>query len=213
MHRGVNALLVAIELRADMATGEPGRLAMPGGLRDLLRELFADHLREPLGCELDVEALDRVVLVAHSGGYQAAASALELGDLPNVTEVDLLDALYGADEVFSRWMESQIPRFDPRANGALRFVDLYTCCGGTADASRDFAGRAAGALARAGLSGALSNDDREADADAVDVALTHSVVFQRVREPHAELPRTYFRHLIEAAGFAHSRPTGRTRYD
>ncbi len=197
----VNALLVAIELRADMPTGEPGKLAMPGGLRDLLRELFSVHLAGPLGCAIDVDALDRVVVVAHSGGYQAAAGALGLGDVPRVTEVDLLDALYGADDVFLRWIQSQAPRFDPRVADPLRFVDLYTCCGGTADGSLALAQRVSDSLAPAGLSGALFRDDVGEPVGAS--ALAHGVVFQRVSEAHGDLPRAYLGELVQAAGFAH----------
>jgi hypothetical protein len=198
---GVNALLVAIELRTDMPTGEPGKLAMPGGLRDLLRELFTEPLAGPLGCTLDIDALDRVVLVAHSGGYQAAASALALGDVARVTEVDLLDALYGADDVFAGWIGAQAPRFDPRVSDPLRFVDLYTCCGGTMDGSRALARRAAEALTRAGVPEALADDDLEAPVEAS--ALAHGVVFKRVPGPHGELPRAFLRELLQAAGFAH----------
>ncbi len=198
---GVNALLVAIELRSDMPTGEPGRMAMPGGLRDLLRELFAEHLAEPLGRALDVDALDRVVLVAHSGGYQAAASALALGDVPRVTEVDLLDALYGADAVFARWVQAQAPRFDPRVSDPLRFVDLYTCCGGTAEPSRALAQRVGASLFDAGVSGALSDDDVETPLGTA--ALAHGVVFKRIPGPHGDVPRTELRELLRAAGFAH----------
>jgi hypothetical protein len=197
---GVNALLVAIELRSDMPTGEPGKLAMPAGLRDLLRELFAEHLAAPLGCTLDVDALDRVVLVAHSGGYQAAASALATGDVA-VTEVDLLDALYGADDVFSHWIASQAPRFDPSVNNPLRLVDLYTCCGGTAERSRALAQRSSDLLVGAGLSQAFADDDRESPLQ--PGALAHGVVFKRVSGPHGSLPHTYFRELVQAAGFAH----------
>ena len=46
---GVNALLVAIEVRVDERTGEPGGLAMPAGLRDLLRELLGEALAVPSG--------------------------------------------------------------------------------------------------------------------------------------------------------------------
>jgi len=198
---GANALLLAVELRSDLPTGEPGRMAMPGGLRDLLRELFSEHLADPLGCTLAVDALDRVVLVAHSGGYQAAASVLAFGDVPRITEVDLLDGLYGADDEFFRWVESQAPRFDPRVNDPLRLVDLYTCCGGTAEASRALAQRVRGTFAGGGLSGALSDDDVEAPVEASTLA--HGVVFQRVPGPHGDLPRTYFRELVQASGFAH----------
>jgi hypothetical protein len=198
---GVNAIVVAVEMRIDMATGEPGRLAMPGGLRELLRELFVEHLAEPLGCTLEIDALDRVVVVAHSGGYQAAASALSLGDVPRITEVDLLDALYGADEVFFRWMTSEIERFDARASDGLRLVNLYTCCGGTADASRAMALAAHSALARAGLARDLYDDDSDQDLEAASLA--HPVVIKEVPRPHTDLPRTYMRELMQAAGFAH----------
>jgi hypothetical protein len=197
---GVNALLVAVELRRDMPTGEPGNLAMPAGLRDLLRELFSEHLAAPLGCTLEVDGLDRVVLVAHSGGYQAAASALAMGDVPRITEVDLLDALYGADEVFSRWIEAQLSRFDPRVSDPLRFVDLYTCCGGTAERSRALARGARATLALAGLSRSVSDDDTESPFDRA--ALAHRIVFKRVPDPHSDLPRGYFHQLVQEAGFA-----------
>ncbi len=196
---GVNALLVAIELRSDMPTGEPGKLAMPAGLRDLLRELFEEHLAAPLGCAVEIDGLDRVVLVAHSGGYQAAASALALGDVA-VTEVDLLDALYGADDVFSRWIASQAPRFDPRVNNPLRFVDLYTCCGGTAERSRTLAQRSSESLAAAGLARAFTGDDGESPLE--PGALAHGVVFKRVTGAHGSLPRAYMRELVQGAGFA-----------
>ena len=133
---------------------------MPGGLRDLLRELFAEHLAEPLGCTLEVDALDRVVLVAHSGGYQAAAGALALGDVPRVTEVDLLDALYGADDVFLRWIASQAPRFDPRvarSAAVRRPLHLLRRNGRRLPAPR--AARRATRSHAAGLSGALCRDD------------------------------------------------------
>jgi pimeloyl-ACP methyl ester carboxylesterase len=197
---GVNALLVAVELRSDLPTGEPGRLAMPGGLRDLLRELFSEHLAATLGCALEVDGLDRVVLMAHSGGYQAAAGALAMGDVGRVTEVDLLDGLYGADEIFSRWLRSQAPRFDPRVNDPLRFVDLYSCCGGTADRSRALAESTAEALAGVGLSTIL-RDDVESPVDAQ--ALAYGVVFKRVPGPHGDIPRASLRELVQAAGFAH----------
>ena len=203
---GVNALLVAIELRVDMPTGEPGRLAMPGGLRDLLRELFAERLAGPLGCALEVDGLDRVVLIAHSGGYQAAASALALGDVPRVTEVDLLDALYGADDLLLRWIRSQAGRFDRHASDRLRFVDLYTCCGGTAEASRALGLEARAALAGAGLAAEVQADDAVGEPDAAGLA--HSVVLQQVPAPHGELPRVYLGELVRAAGFARTRIAG-----
>jgi hypothetical protein len=195
-----NALLVAVELRADMATGEPGQMAMPSGLRDLLGELFREHLAEPLGCTLEVDGLDRVVLVTHSGGYQAAAGVLQYGDVPQITEVDLLDSLYGAQEVFSEWMQDEMARFDPRVDASLRFVDLYTLGGGTFDRSRVMASFAKGAASDAGLPDLVYDDD--GDDDLGEDALAHAIVFKRVPREHPDLPRVYLRPLIESAGFA-----------
>jgi hypothetical protein len=197
---GINALLVAVELRADTPTGEPGELTMPGEFRSMLHELLANDLETPLGCALDVDALDRVVLLAHSGGYQAAAAVLDYGDVPRVTEVVLLDALYGADESFSRWLGGQLRRFDGRIAEPLRFVDLYTCCGGTLERSRSMAGFAANALAHGGLSRSLYDDDGPGDPDRA--ALAHPVVIKRVDASHGDLPREYVRPLLAAAGFA-----------
>jgi hypothetical protein len=197
----VNALLVAPELRFDLPSGEPGQLGNPGGLRALLDELFSGRLADDLGCSLDVDALDRVMIVSHSGGYQAAASALALGDVPRIVEVDLLDSLYGADEVFTGWIAGETLRFDPRVDDSVRFVDLYTCCGGTVDRSRSMAQVARDALGEAGLADLLFDDDGEDDLAEEDLA--HPLVFKRVPRDHSELPRAYVRALVESAGFEH----------
>ena len=197
----VNALVVAVELRPDMATGETGRLASPGGLRGLLREVFAT-LAAAIGARLDVDALDRVVVIAHSGGYQAAASVVELGDVPSITEVDLLDGLYGGDDVFLSWIRDTVALFDPRLRGP-RFVDLYTCCGGTLDRSRAIAAEAKAAAELAGWSDVVYDDDGDAELD--PKALTHPIVFKRVPRSHRELPLAYVRALVESAGFAETR--------
>lgn len=196
----VNAILVAVEARADASTGEPGRLAMPGGARALLRELFVEKLAVPLGCTLSADALDRIVVIAHSGGYQAAAGVLEAGDLPRVSEVDLLDALYGGQDVFTGWIADDAARFDSRISGGLRLVDLYTCCAGTLASSRSMARRVGDILADVGLTGSVREDDSGSDLDASDLAAP--VLLKRVSRAHADLPRTYVRALLEAAGFA-----------
>jgi hypothetical protein len=190
----VNAVLVAVELRADQATGEPGQLATFGGLRALLRELFDEHLSAALGagegaCPLEVDGLDRVVVVAHSGGYQAAAAAVAMGEVPAVHEVVLLDALYGADDVFARWVAEA--QFD----ASRRFVDLYTCCGGTLERSRTLA-----ALAEDVSPGLVEDDDGDGELRARTLA--RPLAFKRVPRLHTELPGAYFRAVVGAAGFA-----------
>ena len=201
----VNAVLVAVELRADMPTGESGQLATPGGLRALLRELLDGPLGAALGgstdpCPLEVDALDRVMVVAHSGGYQAAASVLARGDVPRITEVVLLDALYGADDVFASWIRSAVDDLDaPR-----RFVDLYTCCGGTVERSRALSSVAFTAARGLPL---VFDDDRQVEGAGTDGApmgarLERPLVFERVEAAHDELPAAYMGAIFQGAGFA-----------
>src|SRR5579859_5570593 len=115
----VNAILVAIELDADQATGDPGQLATSGDFRALLHELFTQHLDAVLGCPLDVDGLDRVVVSSHSGGYWATASVLAQGMVAQITEVDLLDSLYGEQPTFDGWMQSSLARVGPARRAAL----------------------------------------------------------------------------------------------
>lgn len=178
----VNAMLVAIELRPDVASGDPGRLAEPGCVRALLEELFAEQLALPLGRTIDVDALGRTVVVAHSGGYQAAAATLALGGI-RVDDVVLLDALYGADGAFGS-----------AVRGGVQLVDLYTCCGGTSDRSRALAADLV-TMQKEGDGVDAVVDDSSVDLD--PTTLTHTVFFKRVPAPHAMLPKLYARAIFE----------------
>jgi hypothetical protein len=100
----------------------------------------------------------------------------------------LLDALYGADEVFAQFVD------DARSDASRRFVDLYTCCAGTLERSRALA------AAVRGESTLVLDDDGAEDVGAA--ALEHPVVFKRVPRLHEELPSAYFSPVLEAAGFA-----------
>jgi hypothetical protein len=189
---GVNAMLVGIELRPDVASGDPGGLAEPGRVRALLRELFVEHLALPLGRTIDVDALGPTIVVAHSGGYQAAAATLALGGV-RVDDVVLLDALYGADDVFGS-----------AVRGGVRLLDLYTCCGGTDGHSRALA--AALAPTRDGTARDAKGDGGEGhrsaliddgDADLDPTTLTHTVFFKRVPAAHARLPQLYARVVFD----------------
>jgi hypothetical protein len=205
---GVNAIAVAIELQAEASTGEPGNLASPGAFRELLKELLADKLPPYLGCPIDVDGLDRIVLVAHSGGYRAAASVLAVGDVPQIREVVLLDALYGADDVFLTWMLDGASE-DARGAAAMRrFLDIYTCCAGTAEASQALARNAAIGMRQTArrttprpetMFTAMRRDD---DRDPGPATLSRSWWFEQVARAHDALPRTYVGLVAQSAGFA-----------
>jgi pimeloyl-ACP methyl ester carboxylesterase len=176
---GVNAMLVAIELRPDVESGDPGKLAEPGRVRAMMQELFVEHLALPFGRTLDVDALGPTIVVAHSGGYQAAAATLARGGV-RVDDVVLLDALYGADDVFGSAVRA-----------GVQLLDLYTCCGGTDGHSRALAA----ALVPTHRDGDVMVDDGDSDLD--PTTLTHTVFFKRVPAAHALLPQLYARVIFE----------------
>jgi hypothetical protein len=196
----VNAILVAVELEVDEATGNPGQLGTMGDFHDLLHELFTEHLDSVLGCPLDVDDLDRVVVSSHSGGYEAAADVLAYGMVPQVTEVDLLDSLYGETPTFYGWVTSNIARFDPTRADELRWMDIYTSSGGTEANSQDMAASAAEWLADAGLEGSLWNDETT---DTLDAATyEHPMIFKLSALSHDGVPAYYVKELAMASGFA-----------
>jgi hypothetical protein len=208
---GVNALAVAIELRPDMPSGEPGNLAVPGAFHELLRELLTEKLAPYVGCGIEVDGLDRVVVVAHSGGYQAAANVLSVGDVPQIREVVLLDALYGAQDVFLRWMRDGLEEdTESLAGPSRRFVDIFTCCAGTAEASRIMAKEASRASSDATLLAPTADDAiadalptilDESDRELDTAGLARRWLFKRVPDPHEALPRMYFAIIAQSVGF------------
>ena len=196
----VNALLIAVQLRYDMATGDPGQLGKKGQLRALLHELLTEHLDAALGRSLDVGDLERVVIASHSGGYQAAAASISVGDVPQIREVDLYDSLYGNLAQYDAWMQGGIARFDGSRGDALRWADAFTTGGGTATNSRAMAGRAKTWLDAAALGASLFFDDTTATLAGPDYA--HPVIFKLSGLAHVEVPRYYFGRLVASSGFA-----------
>jgi hypothetical protein len=195
----VNAILVAIELKYDQATGDPGALAQKGRLAALLHELLVDHVSALVGRPLDVADLERVVVGSHSGGYWATAMAISVGGVPQITEVDLYDSLYGYTATYDAWMKPAIARFDAARADELRWTDVYTAGGGTAANSTAMESRAAGWLAGVGLTPSLYFDD--ATAALPTTADPHPVIYKRTGVTHDQVPQTYFGRFAAQAGF------------
>lgn len=106
-----------------------GKLDQPGGLKRLLREIteVLGHrdLHRTLG-SLPVAMraeprLGKLVLSAHSGGFQTLTNALRRGGV-EVHGVFLFDAMYGFPNVFANWLSET--RHAPLA-ARHRFVSLY----------------------------------------------------------------------------------------
>lgn len=109
---GSQSILVVPQLAWRARSGNPGRFREPGFAEAWLQAL----VDEVLGPELGVQAIDELVLVAHSGGYLTALELLEAPGLP-VRSVVLLDALYGGGRQVAAWAAAAPGR---------KAVSLYT---------------------------------------------------------------------------------------
>lgn len=195
----VNAILVAVQLRYDQATGDPGQLTKAGDFHALLHELLTEHLTMLLGVPLDVPDFDPIVVGSHSGGYEAAAAVLQYGQVSQVREIDLYDSLYGETAVFDPWVQSNVMRFDPARADALRWMDVYTSSGGTAANSRAMASAAEGWFAEAGAPNDVLFDDTT---DTLTPgAYAHPALFKLTSLAHADVPKYYFQQFARASFF------------
>ena len=115
---GLNAVLVAPQFALDAKDSSAGRFWEPGVFRVFLHEA-ARKLADLYGTGDAEFVFDDapVILVAYSGGYLPAAAALRYGGAGRrVRGVVLLDALYGEDETFERFIAER---------GADVFVSVY----------------------------------------------------------------------------------------
>ena len=110
---GVNAVLVAPQLAVNAADSSPGKLWQPGGFARFIGEA-AQQLAKLHGDPRSVKSFAEmpVVIVAYSGGYQAAAWSVHHGGLgKRLRGVVLFDALYGDLDIFADWVATQKSAF------------------------------------------------------------------------------------------------------
>lgn len=113
-----NVVLVAPQLAIDARDSSAGKFWQPGAFGRFIGEA-GQHLARMFGDRkaLRTFASMPIIVVAYSGGYVAAASAIERGGLKKrVRGVVLLDSLYGDLDKFANWIEA-----DPSAF----FVSVY----------------------------------------------------------------------------------------
>jgi hypothetical protein len=185
---GRNALVVVPELAFDQSTADPGALGGSGGFHALLAETLA-ALPAPLG-PIAFDHLGRVFVVAHSGGYAAAASMVTIGDV-SIQEVWLLDALYGDTASFKQWMQTDVASF---VSVARRFANVYTT--GTATTSQAMASDTATWIDPSALV-----DDRASD-DWPDATYHHGALFKYTSAAHDDVPRTLVEPLLATSALA-----------
>jgi hypothetical protein len=110
---GSNAVLVAPQLAFDAADSSAGKFWQPGGFGRFVGEA-GQQLARMHGDRRSLRTFASmpIVLVAYSGGYVAAAAAIEFGGLKKrVRGVVLLDSLYGDLDKFAHYIESDPSAF------------------------------------------------------------------------------------------------------
>lgn len=110
---GANAVLVAPQLAVDAKDSSAGKFWQPGAFGKFVAEA-GEKLAKLHGDKRSAKAFAKmpVIVVAYSGGYQAAAWCVDRGGLmKRVRGVVLLDALYGELGKFTRWLENDTTNF------------------------------------------------------------------------------------------------------
>jgi hypothetical protein len=172
-----NALLLLPEVAYDQANADPGNL--DGGFQDFLTEALAK-----IG-NYTIDQISTLVVASHSGGYKAAAGIAQRGGV-YVSEVWLLDSLYGSTGDFDAWVQSDTDSFGGQAR---RFAIVYTATGGTLGNSQAMAARA-----RDWVTSDILVDDRTTATWSND-KFEHGLLFKRTGLTHDGVPRYYFGRL------------------
>ena len=116
----INAFLVVPQFAVDALDSNSGNFAEKKYFTKFIKESAAQASEWQNNKRLDYQLKHApIILMAYSGGYLAAANILEKGGVSNrVKGVILLDALYGQEAVFAKWL-----RFNHRKSF---FFSAYT---------------------------------------------------------------------------------------
>lgn len=190
---GRNALLLCPEVAFDRASSDPGQLGVANGFRALVKEALL-QVKADLG-RIEVDQLGPVVVASHSGGYAAAAGITERGGVP-ISEVYLLDSLYGKSDDFESWMRRDLGSFAGTAP-RRRFATVYTDGGGTLANNQTLATKARSFVPDT----SVLVDDRTT-ATWPTVTYGHGLLFKRSALTHDGVPRYYFGTLLSTSSLA-----------
>lgn len=186
-----NAALIAVERAFEQNSSSAGRLTQPGLFRALILELLP-KLSELAGHTYTEADLGKLVLATHSGGYKAVALILDRGGLTaKVSEVILLDSLYGNTSDFDAWLKGGI--------GTRRLANVYTAGGGTLANAQAMATRTRSWAQAAHLPPSAFLDDRTT-ATLSDAAFDAPLFFKRSGLSHDGVVSYYLPKLLAHAG-------------
>jgi hypothetical protein len=111
-----------------------------GGLRRFVRELVEDALVPQLGPHA-YDDVERIMLLASSGGYEALVPVLAQGDKEKIRDVYLLDAFYVDNAAVNEFVRDHAEDFRPDAVAPRHFGLVFCEKSGAAAQSRDFGER------------------------------------------------------------------------
>jgi hypothetical protein len=137
---GTGAIFVVPQLAFDERSSDPGKLGKIGGLRRFVKELVEEALAPYVGAH-DYEDVERVMLLASSGGYEALVPALTIGQVDRVRDVYLLDAFYVDNAAMNTFVREHPEAFRPDAADPRHFGLVFCRKSGTARQSRDLGQR------------------------------------------------------------------------
>ncbi|CAN5422189.1 hypothetical protein BH09MYX1_BH09MYX1_18620 [soil metagenome] len=193
-HAGSGAILVVPEIAYASTSSDPGRLGEPGEFRAFMNELLG-ALGPTIG-KHRVEDVDRMALMASSGGYQALEPILDHGGI-EPTELYLLDAFYlYPDSAIGRFLSKDPKRFDPLAKHPRRFGLLYSRKGGAMPQSEALRAKARDWLHESDED-ALGNFEPSGELPKID-ELTPPVYVLKVILMHDHIVERYFWQMIRA---------------
>jgi len=170
-------------------SGSPGDLASDGVAMTMLRSA-SSAISSPFN-----PATTQVDIMSHSGGYLAASAAMYYGQIPTVSNVGLLDSLYGNADIFER--------FARNVTRSRYFINIYGPS--TAGQSVALASKLADAdgvsdtyYNSAGSQGDMEDGSGIRQDYALVAALKHPVATIRTNAPHGLVPRRYVKALLNA---------------
>lgn len=182
---GTNSLFIIPQLAFLERDGDAGRFGERGFFIAFLDELLGEPLAHRLGGRRSSRDVERVILVAHSAGFETALAILRRSGGGEMTSaVVLFDALYAAPALFADWVEGDDSR---------RIISLHGGSGLTGRFSRQL-----GRALRASLGEeAVAVDPGGSLAQAIS---THRVVVQQTGVGHGAIPGHYLTEVLSGFG-------------
>jgi hypothetical protein len=195
------ALVLVPQLAYDERLGDPGVLHEGAALERLTREALEGPLADAIGARR-LDDVERVAMIAVSGGYQALFAALgpepkaAFGD--KLRDVALLDAYYAEASAIDAWLWRNLTDFDVEAARPRHLAVVYSGLPPTRGYAQAFAARAALELQREGLAASLLHRDVAREPTVEELAVPVSFLFSS--KEHDDIPRADIARAISAFG-------------